>query len=193
MKKEGKYDLILDAAIEVMTEQGFEKAAVSQIVKRAGVAQGTFYLYFSSKSEIIPAIAERIFNEQMDEIQQLDESSSDFYDTLKIVIDVTFDITAKYKEVIIFCYSGIAFYHSFKRWEEIYKPYYDWVEERFKQSIENHAVSSTIPITSQVKMMINTIENTAETYFFSNSEHDERSIKQLKENVYQFLTRTITR
>ncbi len=40
------------AAIKVFSEHGYHSAKVSQIVAEAGVAQGTFYLYFNSKQEI---------------------------------------------------------------------------------------------------------------------------------------------
>lgn len=40
---------ILDAAEAVIAEVGFERASVAEITRRAGVAQGTFYLYFPDK------------------------------------------------------------------------------------------------------------------------------------------------
>ncbi len=43
---------ILDAAEAVFGEQGFYEASVSEITRRAGVAQGTFYIYFPSKRAI---------------------------------------------------------------------------------------------------------------------------------------------
>ncbi|MBI4497320.1 MAG: TetR/AcrR family transcriptional regulator [Chloroflexi bacterium] len=42
---------LLQAALELFVEKGFHETKVSEIVERAGVAQGTFYLYFSSKRE----------------------------------------------------------------------------------------------------------------------------------------------
>lgn len=39
-------------------EKGVEKTKISDIVKLAGIAQGTFYLYFPSKLSVMPAIAE---------------------------------------------------------------------------------------------------------------------------------------
>jgi len=41
-------------------ERGIAHTAVSDIVKAAGVAQGTFYLYFKSKDDVVVAVAERI-------------------------------------------------------------------------------------------------------------------------------------
>jgi AcrR family transcriptional regulator len=43
---------ILDAAETVFGEQGYYEASVSEITRRAGVAQGTFYLYFPGKRDI---------------------------------------------------------------------------------------------------------------------------------------------
>lgn len=44
---------ILAAARAVFDEKGYESATVSDVVKRAGVAQGTFYLYFESKRDAV--------------------------------------------------------------------------------------------------------------------------------------------
>ncbi len=43
---------ILDAAEEVFGEVGFDRASVSEITRRAGVAQGTFYVYFPDKKSV---------------------------------------------------------------------------------------------------------------------------------------------
>ncbi|GAE31294.1 TetR/AcrR family transcriptional regulator [Alkalihalobacillus hemicellulosilyticus] len=69
-KKANKLPLIVDAAITRFKEKGFEHTSVSDIVKQAGVAQGTFYLYFKSKNELVPAIAERILTTLFESIQK---------------------------------------------------------------------------------------------------------------------------
>ncbi len=43
---------LLEAAEEVFTERGYHDASIVKITEAAGVAQGTFYLYFGSKQEI---------------------------------------------------------------------------------------------------------------------------------------------
>lgn len=44
---------ILDAAETEFGENGFARTAIASIVNRAGVAQGTFYLYFPSKDDVL--------------------------------------------------------------------------------------------------------------------------------------------
>jgi len=44
---------ILDAAETEFGENGFARTSIASIVNRAGVAQGTFYLYFPSKDDVL--------------------------------------------------------------------------------------------------------------------------------------------
>lgn len=50
---------ILDAAETLFFERGYQPTMISDIVKKVGVAQGTFYYYFSSKEEIVDALINR--------------------------------------------------------------------------------------------------------------------------------------
>lgn len=52
MKSE-KYHIILEAAIKVFAEHGFFQSTVAQIARKAGVADGTIYLYFENKEDIL--------------------------------------------------------------------------------------------------------------------------------------------
>lgn len=51
--KSEKYQIILDSAGSVFAELGFYKATISQIAAKAGVADGTLYLYFKNKDDIL--------------------------------------------------------------------------------------------------------------------------------------------
>jgi len=48
-----KYHLILEAAVKVFAEQGFSQSTISKIAREAGVADGTIYLYFKNKDDIL--------------------------------------------------------------------------------------------------------------------------------------------
>ncbi|MGD9085376.1 MAG: TetR/AcrR family transcriptional regulator, partial [Desulfobacterales bacterium] len=51
--KNNKYHQILEAAVKVFARQGFHQSTVAQIAKEAGVADGTIYLYFKNKDDIL--------------------------------------------------------------------------------------------------------------------------------------------
>ena len=48
-----KYHRILEAAVKVFAEKGFFQSTISQIAKEAEVADGTIYLYFKNKDDIL--------------------------------------------------------------------------------------------------------------------------------------------
>ena len=51
--KSEKYNKILNSAGAVFAQFGFYKATISQIAAQAGVADGTLYLYFKNKEDIL--------------------------------------------------------------------------------------------------------------------------------------------
>lgn len=54
--KARRREQILRVATSVFAEQGYHKASISEIIERARIARGTFYLYFSSKHSVLEAI-----------------------------------------------------------------------------------------------------------------------------------------
>ncbi len=56
---------LIDAAEALFEEKGYDDTAVSDIVRKVGVAQGTFYLYFRSKDEVLEASANRLADEYL--------------------------------------------------------------------------------------------------------------------------------
>lgn len=61
MKDESKHQKILQAAIKVFSEKGFYNSRVSEIAKEANVADGTIYLYFKNKDDILISLFEEEF------------------------------------------------------------------------------------------------------------------------------------
>jgi TetR/AcrR family fatty acid metabolism transcriptional regulator len=65
-----KYNQIIDAAVIVIAQNGYYQAQVSKIAKQAGVADGTIYLYFKNKEDILISL----FHEKMGYfVEQIEE------------------------------------------------------------------------------------------------------------------------
>ena len=56
--REARRSAILRAAVEVFAERGYEDARMREVAERAGVADGTTYLYFQGKEALLVAILE---------------------------------------------------------------------------------------------------------------------------------------
>jgi AcrR family transcriptional regulator len=64
---------LIDAAEALFEEKGYDDTAVSDIVRKVGVAQGTFYLYFRSKEEVLEAFADRLVNEFTVKMREIED------------------------------------------------------------------------------------------------------------------------
>ena len=58
-----KREAILRAAIKVFAQKGYFNSKVADIAKEAGIADGTVYLYFKSKEEILHSVFDRAMEE----------------------------------------------------------------------------------------------------------------------------------
>jgi AcrR family transcriptional regulator len=67
---------LIEAAEELFRENGFTQTSVSDIVKKVGVAQGTFYYYFDSKDDALNAVIDHYIDNYTAGLERLlaDES-----------------------------------------------------------------------------------------------------------------------
>ena len=55
-KREARRQQILSAAKAVFADRGYHNASINAIIRRAGIARGTFYLYFESKQKVFDSV-----------------------------------------------------------------------------------------------------------------------------------------
>ena len=53
---------VLEAALRVFVQHGYHATHVDHIIREAGVARGTFYLYFRSKHDVFAALVQRMLD-----------------------------------------------------------------------------------------------------------------------------------
>ncbi|MBP1154612.1 MULTISPECIES: TetR/AcrR family transcriptional regulator [unclassified Paenibacillus] len=58
-----KRDKIIESALKLFEEKGYHSTKISDIVQDAGMAKGTFYLYFKSKEDMFRHVAEACLDE----------------------------------------------------------------------------------------------------------------------------------
>lgn len=71
ISKDERRRQLLEAAIRVFGNKGYHHAQISDIIKEAGVARGTFYLYFESKREMFDEIITELFQLVRAEVKTL--------------------------------------------------------------------------------------------------------------------------
>lgn len=60
-------DRIMDAALRIFAEKGFQNSTITEISKEAGVSEATIYEYFGTKEDLLFAIPEKISNDTFEE------------------------------------------------------------------------------------------------------------------------------
>lgn len=93
---------LLEAAYQLFLEQGFESVSIQEIVERAGVAKGTFYLYFRDKDDLrrclITQKSNELFQRALNALYQT--NVTDFEEQIIFVIDYVTDVLAQNKEAL---------------------------------------------------------------------------------------------
>ena len=83
MKDEDKHQKILQAAVKVFSEKGFFNSRVSEIAKEANVADGTIYLYFKNKDDLLISLFEEEFGKFVGKMRAELEQEKDALQKIK--------------------------------------------------------------------------------------------------------------
>lgn len=111
IKKNDKEKRILEAARELFLEKGIQNTSVNDIVKHAGVAKGTFYLYFKERAEI----EEKLVTEESVKILQQaihlanDSNKKTFIEKFTVGVDYIIDFLQGNGEIIEFINKNLAY------------------------------------------------------------------------------------
>lgn len=186
----GKKTAIIHSAIEVFQEQGIEKTKISDIVKRAGIAQGTFYLYFPSKLSLMPAIAEVMVAKTMEIVKRTVKDDDPYPEQFEQMVDAIYEVNKEYYEILAVIYSGLASTEHIREWESVYAPFYEWISGKLEAAKEAGAVRQSIKPDRTAKIIIGLIESTAEQVFLY-AHHDENEADRQKEEVLDFMSHAL--
>ena len=120
---------ILDAARSVLAEKGFEATTVSEIVAKAGVAQGTFYLYFPSKASLVEALCEEMFARILEAVQEATVSAERFSEAIEAGVRAVFEESRNYQDVLEIINARMGFLSVPSELAKLDEPYYQLVAE----------------------------------------------------------------
>lgn len=90
-----KYKQIIDAAVIAIAENGYHQAQVSKIAKQAGVADGTIYLYFKNKEDILISVFQEKMAVFVDNLQEIIKNGSSSSEKLCQMIENHIQVLSK--------------------------------------------------------------------------------------------------
>lgn len=93
-RSDARPDEILDAALAVFAERGFDAARMDDIAAEAGVSKGALYLYFESKEALLKGLVEREVAPVAARVRALAESGAgDPEATLRLIVRTATQLT----------------------------------------------------------------------------------------------------
>src|SRR6476646_6442765 len=119
---------LLEAARTVFAKKGYDDATVSEIVGRAGVAQGTFYLYFPGKESLAGAFAE-LLSERFAEVAAEKRARSRSFDTALIrVLEAAYVVADEHRDIFLVANRGRELVDDMDEWMNRTAPAREWLE-----------------------------------------------------------------
>lgn len=108
--KQQKLESLFQSAYDLFLTQGISKTSIHDIVQKAGVAKGTFYLYFKDKYEIrdrlIAKTAGRLFMSAHDALEKA--QIPEFEDKIIFIVDYILDEMGKNRAVLRFISKNLS-------------------------------------------------------------------------------------
>jgi len=89
----------LDATEELFGEKGYEQTGIVEICQRAGVAQGTFYIYFADKKAAFVELVKELNHSLRREIAEAVKGISDRIEIERVGFRTFFDFVTKHRNL----------------------------------------------------------------------------------------------
>lgn len=169
LKSQARRSELLNAARAAFAERGFEATTVSEIVSRAGVAQGTFYLYFPAKIAVARALADEI---QVKIEQALRLSWIEATTLAKMIdrsVEATFRIMGEYRDVLALTHSGVRWLEAEEKNSPLFSPYHALIAETLRSAQVAGAISATINPEATAVFIVGTVYYAADQCYVYHS------------------------
>ncbi|GAB4075032.1 fatty acid metabolism transcriptional regulator FadR [Barrientosiimonas marina] len=186
-KNKPKYNQIIEAAVEVIAENGFNASQVAKIANKAGVADGTIYLYFKNKEDILISV----FKEKMGEFIKEIASSIQYEDNaeakLYTLISMHFHQLAEDHHLAVVTQLELRQSNIKLRQEinQILKPYLTVIDDIIKEGIEENIFRDNLNIPLVRQMIFGTLDEIVTNWVMQDQRYE---LISQSSDVHAFIT-----
>jgi AcrR family transcriptional regulator len=185
-----KQKSLYDAAYELFTTKGVNDTAINDIVREAGVAKGTFYLYFKDKYHIIDLIVLRKSSKVLKEAIEvsMNKEFKEFNDEVIFFVDYIIEYLRKDKRLLRLIYKNLSWGIYRKVIAEPLE--YDEMKEIAKVFMDN-IVSETMCINEAEKILFMIIELTGSVCYSSIILEEPDTIDNMKPVLFKTIKKML--
>jgi len=173
-KNRPKYKAIIDGAVQVIAENGYHASQVSKIAKKAGVADGTIYLYFKNKEDILISVFKEKMGQFIQKIAEATHREQDVKKKLLTLIQLHFEQLAVDHHLAIVTQLELRQSDPNIRMQinNVLKDYLDVIDMILEEGIEQKVVRSDLNIPLMRQMIFGTIDETVTNWVMKNQKFD---------------------
>ncbi|KYD01816.1 TetR/AcrR family transcriptional regulator [Bacillus atrophaeus] len=173
-QKRPKYMQIIDAAVEVIAENGYHQSQVSKIAKQAGVADGTIYLYFKNKEDILISLFKEKMGQFIERMEEEIKEKQTAKEKLALVITKHFSLLADDRHLAIVTQLELRQSNLQLRQKinDILKGYLNILESILTEGIESGEFKENLDIRLARQMVFGTIDETVTTWVMNDQKYD---------------------
>ncbi len=185
-KDAAKYQAILAAAIKVMAESGYHGAQVARIAREAGVADGTVYLYFKNKEDILISILRETIGQIVMLSTWLEGEHPEPLIALKKLIEAHFTTLGSNPELALVLQVHIRQSDKEIRQQvtDMMRPYQMTLSRILTLGQQTGVFLPTLDVRIARRMIFGTIDETVNAWIFRGAKYD---LTTLIEPVYETL------
>ncbi|MDP4169565.1 MAG: TetR/AcrR family transcriptional regulator [Bacillota bacterium] len=185
-KSKPKYMQIIDAAVLVIAENGYHQAQVSKIAKQAGVADGTIYLYFKNKEDILISLFEEKMGNFIEKISEKIAGKETAAEKLLMMIEAHFGLLSRDKHLAIVTQLELRQSNKELRLKinDVLKGYLKVIETILKDGKERGEFSSMSDVRLARQMIFGTIDETVTSWVMNDQKYE---LEALGKSVHQLL------
>jgi AcrR family transcriptional regulator len=170
---------LLTAARGVFAKKGYDSATVSEIVGRAGVAQGTFYLYFAGKEALAGAFAEEL-GERFAELAEEKAGRSRTFDAaIARLVEASYAVADEYRDVFLIANRGVELVDDVDEWMTRTAPARAWLEAFVRHWQKEGAVDPKARPASTARVLRDALDRAARSYILSGDRNYGRDVAEL--------------
>jgi AcrR family transcriptional regulator len=159
---------LLKAAREVLAERGYEATKVSDIVARAGAAQGTFYLYFPSKLSLVVAITEDMNRDILATVQAALESAPTLAAGIDASVAAAFQAMGRKQDLLGIIHGRLAMSELREECERLFQEQYDFIAAIIRTGQAAGEIEASVDPEIAARLIVGMLEHAAdECYVFN--------------------------
>ncbi|AXI09629.1 TetR family transcriptional regulator [Oceanobacillus sp. 143] len=155
-----KYNQIIEAAVKVIAENGYHGSQVSKIAKAAGVADGTIYLYFKNKEDILVTVFKEKMGQFIEEIALATSMQENAEKKLFTLIDLHIRQLEKNHDLAIVTQLELrqSNYTLRRQINAVLKPYLTMIDVIIGEGIETKQFREDINVPLMRQMIFGTLD-----------------------------------